>query len=347
MRTLKIAAFMIIIALVVIVLIIGKGLLMPLVVAFSIWYLINTLTGLIERIHIGNFFVPHIVAVLLSSGILLAIFAGIIEIFLESVDKLAAAAPTYQNLIEQMFDEIVAWLGLEGLLRYNQLSEYFNLENMAINIGASLSDFTGKLILVIVYVIFLTLEKPYFWKKFNLLFENSGHYSHALQTIERINNSIKTYITVKTFVSFLSGLLSYAAMRIIGIDFAEFWAFVIFLLNFIPNLGSIFSNLAVSFFALIQFQSPSYFFLTFLIIGFVDLFLGDYVDPRLMGRSLNISPLVVLLSLAVWGAIWGVIGMVLAVPITVILMIILSQFPKTRPVAILLSEKGKIVEEEV
>lgn len=346
MRILKIAAFLIILALVVILLIIGKSLLVPLVVAISIWYLINTLSSLIEKIRISGRSFPHLFAIILSSIVMMGIFVGFIDIFLESVNKLADAAPAYQMLIEQMFNQVTLWLGIEDLVPYSQVLEVFNLQNVVVNLGTAISQFAGNLILVIVYVVFLILEKPFFWQKFQAMFEESGHYSHALQTMERINNSIKTYITVKTFVSFLSGLLSYIVLRIIGIDFAEFWAFLIFLMNFIPSLGSIFSNLAVSLFAFIQFQSPSYFFLTFFVIGVVDLFIGNYIDPRLMGRSLNLSPLIVLVSLATWGAVWGVIGMVLSVPITVILMIVLAQFPATRTVAILLSEKGKIVEEE-
>ncbi|MDX1667633.1 MAG: AI-2E family transporter, partial [Saprospiraceae bacterium] len=122
--------------------------------------------------------------------------------------------------------------------------------------------------------------------------------------------------------------------------------FLIFLLNFIPSIGSIVGTALPALFSLLQYQDGSRFLLVLLSISAIQLLVGNYLDPRMLGRSLNISPFVVLFSLALWGAIWGIIGMFLSVPIMVILVIILSEFPSSRPFAILLSEKGRIFKDK-
>jgi predicted PurR-regulated permease PerM len=133
-------------------------------------------------------------------------------------------------------------------------------------------------------------------------------------------------------------------MYFVGLDFAIFWAFLIFLLNFIPNIGSLIATLFPSALALIQFENTFAPFLVILIgVGAIQLLVGNLIEPRMMGSSLNISSLAVILSLSLWGTIWGITGMVLCVPITVIMMIIFAQFPTTRPVAILLSENGQLM----
>ena len=121
-----------------------------------------------------------------------------------------------------------------------------------------------------------------------------------------------------------------------------FWAFLIFLLNFIPTIGSLIATTFPAVFALLQFGEFSYLVMVLVFVGLIQVAVGNVLEPKLMGNSLNISPLVAILSLTFWGAIWGVTGMFLSVPITVILVIIFSHFESTRPVAIMLSEKGKV-----
>ncbi len=129
---------------------------------------------------------------------------------------------------------------------------------------------------------------------------------------------------------------------IIGVDFAFFWAFLIFLLNYIPTIGSLIATFFPATVALLQFGAYTEALLVLIIIGTIQVIVGNVIEPKIMGKSLNISSLVVLLALSFWGTIWGVVGMILSVPITVMLIIVLARFPGTRSVAILLSEDGKI-----
>ena len=140
----------------------------------------------------------------------------------------------------------------------------------------------------------------------------------------------------------MTGLLSYFVLLIIGVDAPAFWAFLIFVLNFIPTIGSLIATIFPTIFALLQFGDFTQGILVLAIVGSIQMVIGNLVEPKLMGDSLNISPLVVLLTLAIWGVMWGITGMLLSVPITVIMIIIMSEFQTTRPLAILLSQTGKI-----
>jgi predicted PurR-regulated permease PerM len=147
---------------------------------------------------------------------------------------------------------------------------------------------------------------------------------------------------MKTIISLTTGFASYFALVIIGVDVPVFWAFLIFVFNYIPTIGSIIATFFPAIFALLQFGEFGPAIIVLLLVGSIQVIVGNFVEPKVMGNTLNISPLVVLLALTLWGAIWGITGMLLSVPITVILIIIMSEIPSTRPLAILLSEKGEI-----
>jgi predicted PurR-regulated permease PerM len=161
--------------------------------------------------------------------------------------------------------------------------------------------------------------------------------------IEKINIDIKTYINIKTLTSLITALLSFIVMKIAGVHFAEFWALLIFLLNFIPTIGSIMAVIPPSLLSLIQFDN-SYTTAILVIIFLISIqfLIGNIIEPKFLGESLNLSPLVIILSLGLWGNIWGIVGMFLCVPLTVIASIILAKFPKTRPIAVFLSSDGRV-----
>jgi predicted PurR-regulated permease PerM len=172
----------------------------------------------------------------------------------------------------------------------------------------------------------------------SLITENKQIFS----IMEQIRQDMKTYFVIKTATSFSTGLLSYIVLWVFGIDFALFWAFLIFLLNYIPTIGSIIAVFFPVVFSIIQFESFSIFVLLLVSLSLVQMLIGNFLEPRFLGNKLNVSPLVILLSLLFWGQIWWVVGMLLCVPIVVIINIILAHIPATRSIAILLSEKWNI-----
>jgi AI-2 transport protein TqsA len=206
----------------------------------------------------------------------------------------------------------------------------------------SLSSMLGSIILIVIYIVFLLLEESLFSKKLKILAKQSAGEQDFADILQKVNTAISSYVNIKTLISLLTGVMSYIVMLVIGVDFPVLWAFIIFLFNFIPYVGSFVATFLPSIFAVVQFGSLWYFVYVFIAVETVQILVGNYIEPRVMGRSLNLSPLVVMITLTFWGLIWGVLGMILSVPIVSVLTIVLAQFPNSRKIAIMLSETGDI-----
>jgi len=141
-------------------------------------------------------------------------------------------------------------------------------------------------------------------------------------------------------MSIIMTVLSFAVMKMFGLDNALFWALVIFILNYIPVVGSVLAGLLPAMFALVQFDSLMMVGIMAGLLFFVQFIISNTVQPKMMGDSMNLSALVVILSLVLWQAMWGGVGAFLSAPLTVILMIVLAQFSTTRWIAVMLSADG-------
>ena len=139
----------------------------------------------------------------------------------------------------------------------------------------------------------------------------------------------------------LAGVASYVCLLGLHINYAEFWGVFVFLLNFIPFIGPILAVILVLLAASIQIDTMLSFSVLGVILILIQFIVGNLLEPKLMGNKIDLSPLVILLSLAFWGYIWGTIGMFLCIPIMVIIAIILANFNQTQSIAIALSAKGK------
>ena len=164
--------------------------------------------------------------------------------------------------------------------------------------------------------------------------------------LHQIDRDIRRYVRIKTTLATLTSALAYAVMAWVGVDFAGFWAVMVFFFYYIPTIGSILAIVAPALLTLVQFDHLTPFLIVLLVIGTIQIVMANVIEPAIMGRSLNLSPLVVIVSLMVWGTIWGVVGMFLCMPIMVVLMIVFAHFETTRPVAVLLSADGRIPELE-
>ncbi|HCM78076.1 MAG TPA: AI-2E family transporter, partial [Cytophagales bacterium] len=181
-----------------------------------------------------------------------------------------------------------------------------------------------------------------FSKKIDAIFPDPRKRLRIQEVLNEIYQSTNKYITLKTVISLLTGGLSYIVLMLFGVDYAFLWAFLIFLFNYIPYIGSLIATLLPAIFAIVQFGSVWSFVWVFISVEAIQLVVGNYIEPKIMGKSLNLSPLVVVVALSFWGYVWDLLGMFLSVPITSIMLITLAQFPATRNIAILLTENGNI-----
>jgi AI-2 transport protein TqsA len=323
-------------------LIVGKALLLPFVVAIVFWYLIATLAGFYRRVGTWGMRMPGWLATVFAVLTFVAILSAFVDLTRDNVTQVVAVAPTYQANLEGLADRLVTLTGYH-IPTVEQVASQIDLGRTVGTVASSLTAFAGNVGIILVYVVFLLFEQQSFATKLDAIVTDPAKREKVRATLRRINTDVRTYIWVKAILSVATGGISYLVMRSVGLDFAAFWAVVIFLLNFIPTIGSILGIVFPTLLALVQFpDSLTPFLIVLICLGATQVITGNVVEPRMMGRSLNLSPLVIILSLAVWGSIWGVIGMFLSVPITLIAMIVMAQFRTTRPVAIMLSSDGVV-----
>jgi predicted PurR-regulated permease PerM len=200
-------------------------------------------------------------------------------------------------------------------------------------------EFLTATFVVLIYLIFLIAERVSMPGRFARAF-GEARAKEIMGVVERINRAVHDYIALKTFVSAIQGVLSFAVLAAFGVDFAVMWGVLIFLFNFIPYLGSFVAVSLPILLSFLQFaEEPWKPLLITLLLLLVQRVVDNFIEPRLTGRKLGVSPLVVLLSLAFWGWLWGIVGMILAVPLTVIAKIILENIRETRPLATLISNE--------
>lgn len=320
----------------------GKNLLIPMVLALFIWYLINVLTDVIAGVRVRDKGLPQTPAFLLALvtiGGLLGVFINLISV---SVNNVIRSAPRYQHNVDLLLDRVSGWLGLDQSPQLAELLHQIEFTQVVQELGFTLAGFIKSAGVILIYTLFIFLEQKYFLPKINRMAGEGPQQQKVRRILRRIYSDTKTYIGVKTLTSVCTGVVSYGVMAVAGLDFAIFWALLIFLFNYIPIIGSIVATFFPSVLALVQFPTLAPFIGVVIGLTATQVTIGNIIEPRLMGNTLNLSPLVILLSLALWGMLWGIPGAILCVPITVLMAIIFSNFESTRPVAILLSRDGEL-----
>ena len=268
------------------------------------------------------------------------VFGFVTELLVYNIKALSHSSASYAanldkmaNMINDTFD-----INLRSLLGdYATDLDFAFILSTVVN---SLTDILGNAFLIALYVLFLLIEESIFSAKLKAIFPESDRFERVDGIVRKIENAVTDYIGLKTLVSLITGVLSYIVLLILGIDSPVFWAFLIFLLNFIPTIGSLIATLFPAIYALLQFGELTPFVLVLVLVGLVQIIVGNILEPKIMGNALNISSLVAILSLSFWGWLWGITGMIISIPITVMIVIVFAQFPGTRPIAILLSGKG-------
>lgn len=329
-------------SLTVVALIIGQKLIIPFIFALLIWVLIRAIRSKFNEIPFVRKYFPGWLTNVLMSGFFIGFFILIGRMITANVETLAESYLTYESNITKVSKQIDELFDINSIQLLEDYAGNFNFGKILTSLLNSLRGILENTMIILLYTAFIFLEESSLPQKLKGVFPRKQQYNRVIVVIQKIEHSVANYIGLKTLVNLISASVSYVVLLIIGIDTPLFWTVLVFLLNFIPVIGLFISVLFPAIFSLIQFGSFTPCLVVLGGLGTVQFLVGNILEPRIMGNSLNISPLVAILALALWGAIWGITGMFLSVPITVIMIIIFSQFPKTRPIAIMLSEKGKI-----
>lgn len=341
-KTIHIALGFIVLCFVIYVLHVARTLFVPLVVAVGVWYLINALAKWYRSFNIGSFKVPLKLCFLVSMVTLGIGIWMIIQLVGDNITQVVQAAPTYQANLESLFLNLLAEFNLDAAAAIQEISSYVNLGDIAGNLARVFTGLVGKTLVVFVYVAFLLIEQRTFSEKIARMIDDDGQESRVREILKNIDEKIRIYLGVKTVMSALTGMLSYLVLKWVGVDFAAFWGLMIFFLNFIPMIGSLVGIIFPALLTLVQFDTYTPFVVVSIGLSSIQMGIGNFLDPKMMGDTLNLSPIVILLSLATWGMIWGIPGMFLSIPIMATTTIVLSQFDTTRPIAVMLSKRGHI-----
>lgn len=320
----------------------GRHFFVPLIMSFLAVYLVDILSRLVGRIHIGGRKIPKLLTVILSFVLIFGVGSALASLVANNAFHVAAAAPKYQARLQQLQTQVFSQFGLEEPPEMLGLFRSLDLKGFFTDLARSVADVLESAFLVLIYALFMLVELRSLPAKLTALFPNRVRRQRVLQVMQRIDRDIHTYLGVKTAVSLTTAILAYILMRIVGLDFAEFWALLIFILHFIPTIGVIVATVLPTLLAALQFDHIGPCLAVGIGITAIAILMGNIVEPNLVGETLNLSPLTVIIALILWGTVWGIVGAFLCVPLTVILVIVLSNFRATRWVSILLSKTGKV-----
>jgi len=323
----------------------GRGVLVPIVLAALAVFAIEGLTRVAARLPWIGSRLPAQARFALSILVTLSALGAIALVIAANIETVIAAAPAYQASLLGIVQSFSTRIGIEDEPTWASLRRaLFAQSNVQALVGSTLASATAILattVVVLLYVVFLLFERRNLPGKIDRIAGGPQSIARVRAVIARINDRVGAYLALKSFVSAVLAAVSWAVMASFGIELALFWAFAIGLLNFVPYLGSVLGVLLPATVALIQLQDLGAVLALVAALAVAQFVIGNFLDPYLLGNSLNLSPLAILASLAAWTSLWGIAGAFLAVPITAVMTIILSEFPSTRPVAVLLSRTGE------
>ena len=320
---------------------VGKGLLMPIMIAILSVYVIAASGRAMGRWRATGWMSPWMRMLVLALGFI-AVLAGLNWVVILTVRDLVTLAPDYQANLERLIAQIMTLLGLEGNPNWETISaatfERIDMPAMVGTLAGSVGSMAGLLVLAAVYALFLSNEATGFSRKLAVALPDRRQAQTMLGLIEAINARIGEYLAVKTLINLIVGTMSWVILKLFGVDHALFWALLIGLLNYIPYFGSLVAVTLPVGMAMVQFGTLHLALGLAACLTAANMWVGNWLEPRMIGRRVNMSPFVVVAALSFWTTLWGVAGAILAVPMTSMVAIILGAFPQTRPLAVLLAQ---------
>lgn len=324
---------------------IGKAVLLPVLAAVISVYILLTAVQSMQKVPV----LGRLPVWARRAMILLGFTLAVILLFILVIDNLAqvaAALPRYEANLEILITRIANLLGIEDEPTWENVRsvtlDQLDFRSWIAPALVSLQVLGVTLFLVVLYASFFIAERGAMARRVVMAMGDEESGARAISLLSRINERIGQYLFVKTVLNVILGAISFAIMLLLGIEFALFWAVLIAFLNYIPYIGSLIGVIFPVLLSLAQFGTLGMAGATAVTLTTAQVFVGFYLEPRMMGRAFNLSPFVVLLALAFWSSLWGLAGALLAVPMTASLVLVLAEIKTVRPIAILLSANGKV-----
>lgn len=309
---------------------------LPLIIAWLLSYLFAPVINFLARHK-----VPTGVAVLAVLLILIGFFY-LIGFFIQS--RVMEFISQYDQYAAQL-NQIAA----DAMGRFNIPQTYFDDFDWAGQVGKRLVTLSGSFVslasnmgMILIFLVFMLLGKPYSQRKIEHAFADER--AEKITTVTNsITGQISRYLSIKLAISAVTAILVYVVLMIMKVDFPVTWAVFTFLLNFIPTVGSVIATVPPVLVALVQFY-PGFWpaIIVLILLLLIQQTMGSFIEPKLMGDSLNLSPVVILLSLVFWGWLWGIVGALLSVPIAAAIKIVCENIEALKPISIMMGS-GKSI----
>ena len=306
------------------ILVYASSVLIPFVLAIFIYLLISPILDF----QILKLKIPRMIGVTVTLLLVMVFLAILILLISEAVQLIYTTASEYRDGFVNLAEMVLTKMKEMGL--DIEVPEIRN--DLKARIPKFAADTFGTTMAVTSTIIFVSIF---------LIFLLAGRNPHTIRTgvYGTIDSKIRRYISMKTILSLITGFSVWVVLQLFGLKLAVVFGMLTFILNYIPSIGSIIATCLPIPIAVAQFSSPMMVSLVVIIPGAIQITIGNFIEPKLMGQELKLHPVVILLALSFWGLLWGVIGMILAVPITAAIRIVLMQFETLRPVARILAGK--------
>jgi predicted PurR-regulated permease PerM len=318
-----------------------SSVILPFTIAVFFAFVINPMVAFLEKLHINRLFSIILVVAMITAGLYLL---GMV--FLASAKAILSLYPKYDSRL----NEIYLWLSGVLELPYDEHLSFF--ENVWAQLGVrtrvmqftlSFSNgfiiFLKSAVMMALFVVFLLIEAANVMEKIEIAFDQK--WAGPIKKIGAdVARQVSRYLSAKFFISLATGVLVALGLGAAGLEFALVWGIIQFILNFIPNIGSIAVGAGAVLFSILQFwPEPAPVIAVGAIMLATNFVIGNVIEPKIMGDNLGLSPIVILISLVCWGWIWGFAGMILAVPMMVIIKIFCENIPFLEPLSILLGSR--------
>ena len=286
-----------------------------------------------------NFFnkkgLPQGLSLTIVIGFFILVISLVAQLIGSSIHDFNSNIDLYSEQLGVYYHSFVVLASKVGIeISIDELSNMINskqIMSFASQIMQSMGSMFTNGFVVLLTIIFMLLESSNFKSKIAYASEDSGVILH----IEKISSQIKEYMVLKAIISIFTGLIVWVALLVIGTDYAFLWAVIAFLFNFIPNIGSIIAAVPAVLLTLVQLGTLSSVIVAAVYVA-INVIIGSVIEPKVMGRGLGLSTLVVFLSLIFWGWLLGIVGMLLSIPLTIMIKIILDDNENTRWISVLL-----------
>ena len=308
----------------------------PLLIAVFLSFILEPIVDLLTKIK-----VPKFIAFIVSLFVVFAVIYLLGLVVYASFSSFVEEFPKYEDKFVGFYENILGSLKipLEEVKSYFEeipWTELWQKASLTSVLGSTVGTFINfltNLFLILLFTVYLFLGRGHFKSKIQKAF-NKNQSMRVYQVFTNIHKGMQKYLVTKTLISLATGIVATVILLLFDVEFAFVWGLLTFTLNFIPNVGSAIATILPVLVAVFQYGSvfPAVWVILLLLTN--QMVMANLIEPRMVGRSLNLSPLVIIISLIFWGFIWGPVGMVLAVPISAAIQIICSNIDSLRPISV-------------